>query len=101
MISGHRDSHYEWLRDLRDGDEVALEAAAGVRSYRVVATQVVDSNTHRIGTSHDTDQLVLVTCWPFAALAAGGSMRYVVTLSPRWPGKDSGSHNGSKPIKTD
>jgi sortase A len=82
VISGHRDSHFEWLRELRDGDLVELEAAPGVRAYRVVATQVVDSRTHRLATDPSRDELVLVTCYPFAALAAGGPLRYVVTLAP-------------------
>ena len=82
IVSGHRDSHFGWLRDLHAGDIVELESARGgaaVTRYRVVATQVVDSRTHRLATSGDA--LVLVTCYPFDALAPGGSLRYVVTLA--------------------
>ena len=45
------------------------------------AREVVDSRTTRIATS-STDQLVLVTCWPFTATAPRGPLRYVVTLAP-------------------
>lgn len=81
IISGHRDTHFRWLEHLRDGDWVSLESAAGPRRYRVTAREVVDSRTTRIATS-STDQLVLVTCWPFNATAPRGPMRYVVTLAP-------------------
>jgi sortase A len=81
VISGHRDTHFSWLRELRDGDIVRLEHAGGERVYRVVGIQVADSRTHRLATSGD-DTLVLVTCWPFDATAPRGPMRYLVTLAP-------------------
>jgi sortase A len=81
IISGHRDTHFRWLGELRDGDWVSLESGAGLRRYRVTGLEVVDSRTTRIATS-STDQLVLVTCWPFNATAARGPLRYVVTLMP-------------------
>ena len=81
VISGHRDTHFSWLRDLRDGDTVRLEHAGGERAYRVVGSEVVDSRTHRLATG-DAPSLVLVTCWPFDAASARGPMRYLVTLVP-------------------
>jgi sortase A len=80
VLSGHRDTHFEWLRHLRDGDRLRLEAPGGARDYRVTATQVVDARTHRLATG--PDQLVLVTCWPFDATAPRGPLRYLVTLVP-------------------
>jgi len=81
IISGHRDTHFRWLAELRDGDWVSLESAAGLRRYRITGREVVDSRTTRIATS-SADRLVLVTCWPFDATAARGPLRYVVTLAP-------------------
>ena len=81
VISGHRDTHFSWLRELRDGDTVRLEHAGGERDYRVVDSAVVDSRTHRLATAGD-DSLVLVTCWPCDATAPRGPLRYMVTLSP-------------------
>jgi sortase A len=79
VISGHRDTHFAWLRDLRAGDIVRLEHGGGQRDYRVTAFDVVDSRRHRLSAT-DHDQLVLVTCWPFDATAPRGPMRYLVTL---------------------
>jgi len=82
VISGHRDTHFAWLQDLRDGDAVRLETRLGPRDFRVTALQVVDSRHHRLAMSPDREQLVLVTCWPFDATAPRGPLRYVVTLVP-------------------
>jgi sortase A len=82
VISGHRDTHFAWLQELRDGDAVRLETRLGPRDFRVTALQVVDSRHHRLAMTSDAEQLVLVTCWPFDATAPRGPLRYVVTLVP-------------------
>lgn len=81
IISGHRDTHFAWLRDLRRGDSLTLETPRGPREFTVAAMQVVDSRIYRIATVGDAGPLVLVTCWPFDATAPRGPMRYVVTLA--------------------
>ncbi|MEZ5485640.1 MAG: class GN sortase [Lysobacteraceae bacterium] len=81
VISGHRDNHFAFLRQLGDGDRVLLETAGGQRAYRVTAQQVVDSRSQRLALDSG-DTLTLVTCWPFDAVSAGGPMRYVVTAVP-------------------
>lgn len=81
IISGHRDTHFSWLRELRPGDALTLETPQGPRGFTVAAMQVVDSRAHRIAIGDDAGQLVLVTCWPFDAVAPRGPMRYVVTLA--------------------
>lgn len=81
VISGHRDSHFAWLRGLRRDDEVLLDTARGPRRYRVTGTEVVDARTRHLALG-DGDQLVLVTCWPFEATAPRGPLRYVVSLAP-------------------
>lgn len=82
IISGHRDTHFSWLRHLRNGDRLRLETPQGPREFTVSHSQVVDSRLQRIDASGQAEQLVLVTCWPFDATAPRGPMRYVVTLSP-------------------
>lgn len=83
VISGHRDTHFRWLRDLRQGDTVELETRAGRRRYAVVAREVADARVQRIDATDGADRLLLVTCWPFDAVAPRGPLRYVVTLAPR------------------
>ena len=82
IISGHRDTHFAWLRELQQDDALMLETTHGTREYRVASLQVVDSRQQRIATDSNNPQLVLVTCWPFDAVAPRGPLRYVITLTP-------------------
>lgn len=82
IISGHRDTHFAWLQDVAIGDRLELDGSEGRRAYRVVATRIADAGRERIGVDADTDALLLVTCWPFDAVAVGGPLRYVVTAVP-------------------
>lgn len=81
VISGHRDTHFAWLRGLEVGDLLMLDHASGLRRFRVDATTVADVRTHRLALDGDADRLLLVTCWPFDAVIAGGPQRYVVSAS--------------------
>lgn len=82
VLAGHRDSHFEWLRELAVGDELLLSLPAAGRApatrYRVVQTQVVDSRSTRLSSAAADGELLLTTCWPFDALVAGGPLRYAV-----------------------
>lgn len=82
VISGHRDTHFAWLRKLTVDDRLRVVTRNGSRDYRVVDTTVVDSREQRIEVSQADGELLLVTCWPFDAVAAGGPLRYVVTALP-------------------
>lgn len=79
VISGHRDTHFAFLRRLASGDEIVVERRDGRRlRYVVDATRVVDEHDVSI-TAHAGDtRLTLVTCYPFDALRPGGPLRYVV-----------------------
>ena len=79
VVAGHRDTHFAALEDLVVGDRVELEDASGaVSSYRVVASAVVDESRTEVLDSSTVPTLVLITCWPFDAVAPGGPLRYVV-----------------------
>ncbi|MBS7457866.1 class GN sortase [Coralloluteibacterium stylophorae] len=84
VVSGHRDTHFAWLADLRPGDALELDSASGARRYRVASTRVADSRRERIPVG-DADVLLLVTCWPFDAVVAGGPQRYLVHAVPEAP----------------
>ena len=77
LISGHRDTHFRFLKDLKPGSELTLQTQSGTHSYRIEETRIVDSRTTRIDPASGADQLVLVTCYPFDTLETGGPMRYV------------------------
>jgi len=84
VLSGHRDTQFRFLKDLRPGERMRLEAADGSRrDYAVIETLIV--NAHAVEILWDTGdaQLTLVTCYPFDAIAPGSPLRYVVRASPR------------------
>ena len=78
LISGHRDTHFKFLQDLKPGSELTLQTQYGAHQYRIEETKIVDSRTTRIDPTLGQGQLVLVTCYPFDTLETGGPMRFVV-----------------------
>ncbi len=82
ILTGHRDTHFSFLQQLEQGDVIELETVAGIhRRYRVQETHVADSRDASIGIEQGQSQLVLVTCYPFDEIQAGGPLRYVVTAT--------------------
>ena len=78
VISGHRDTHFAFLRELATGDEIALQGIDGEARYRVSAARVADTRSETLAVNDADDALLLVTCWPFDAVVPGGPLRYVV-----------------------
>ena len=79
VISGHRDTHFAFLRELRVGDWIVVEGRDGRRRrYAVESDGVVDRTQLDIAAATADARLTLVTCYPFDALRPGGPLRYVV-----------------------
>ena len=76
MISGHRDTHFRFLQNIEMGDRLILKTKTGIHYYTVSNTQVVNADNHKL--NNDDDSLILVTCFPFNSVVAGGSGRYLV-----------------------
>jgi sortase A len=80
VISGHRDTHFKILKDTEIGDLIEVVTPQGETvNYQVETIDVVDSRVASIKTEQSGQVLVLVTCFPFDAVVAGGPLRYVVT----------------------
>lgn len=79
IIAGHRDTHFRFMAQLQQGDLIKLTDRLGKQhQYLVNALHVVDSSKEQLLTDINHNQLVLVTCYPFDAITAGGPLRYVV-----------------------
>lgn len=79
IVTGHRDTHFRFLKHVQPRDELELTGTDGTtRRYRVREGLVMDSRRDIIPTSSDGQDLVLITCFPFDAIQAGGPLRYVV-----------------------
>jgi sortase A len=79
VVSGHRDTHFAFLRHLRAGDVLVVERPdGGRRRYTVSDTRVVDRRDTWVAEDAGDTRLTLVTCYPFDALRPGGPQRFVV-----------------------
>jgi sortase A len=77
------------------GDEVFVEAPGGpIVRFLVQELSVVDSRSAVIHRNPRTAALVLMTCYPFDALVAGGPLRYVVTARAT---DEQGPPSGARP----
>lgn len=76
MISGHRDTHFQFLQHLDIGERLILKTRTGIHYYTVSNTRVVDSQNFSLDGSRD--ELLLVTCYPFNSAVTGGTERYLV-----------------------
>ena len=79
VISGHRDTHFGFLRELRVGDRVWIATPQGRYAYAIQALDVVDARTTRLAGAGEGASLSLVTCYPFDAVVPGGPLRYVAS----------------------
>ena len=79
VIGGHRDTHFQFLQNLANGDELLLQTPdKTLLRYRVHQTEVVDSRLQPLHIPAELPGLLLVTCYPFDALTANGPLRYLV-----------------------
>ncbi len=82
VLSGHRDTHFRFLKDLAPGDALRVQRPdGGWRNYRVTGAEVIDARHARLAPDPGRPVLSLVTCYPFDAVAPGGPLRYVVTAT--------------------
>lgn len=91
IVTGHRDTHFSFLRDLVTGDVIHVQRYDGIwMDYRVTGATVLDARTARFDQTPGRRALTLVTCYPFDAVATGGPLRYAVfgeAISP--PGRNA------------
>jgi sortase A len=82
ILSGHRDTHFSFLKELKHGDLLRLRTPGEVREYQVSWQEVVDSRRQQLVIDNRVERLTLLTCYPFDAVNAGGPLRWVVTAVP-------------------
>jgi len=84
VVSGRRDTHFAFLRDLRSGDILMVHSASGrMVRYVVSGIEVVRNKDVRVLLDTGDDRLTLVTCYPFDSVLPGGPLRYVVVATRR------------------
>jgi len=77
-ISGHRDSHFIYIKNLQIGDVVKLQDLnSNWHTYKVEEFLIV--NVKKPVTINKRNRLLLITCYPFDALLSGTPLRYIVS----------------------
>jgi sortase A len=80
ILTGHRDTHFQFLEALHAGATLLLQTRTGLwHRFTVRDGQIVDSRTASIHTDENGRHLILVTCYPFHTLRPHTPFRYVVT----------------------
>jgi len=64
-LSGHRDTFFRPLRNIRQDDIITLTTAIAEYRYRVVSTKVVGPRDVAVLDADGAEILTLVTCYPF------------------------------------
>jgi sortase A len=76
-IAGHRDTYFRALKDIRERDEIQIQAPAGLSRYQVDRVQVVAPGDVAILTPSAGSAITLVTCYPFHYIG-GAPERFIV-----------------------
>ncbi len=82
VIAAHKNTHFDFLKNIRTGDMISVELTDGsTASFKVTSASIVHKDKSGIAARPDPSAppaLALVTCYPFDAISFGGPMRYVV-----------------------
>jgi len=81
IVSGHRDSHFEYLKNIKLGDKIYTVTKNNTYTYIVNSIKIIDSKKEKL-IIQNINELVLTTCYPFNSLQFGGNLRYVVSSKP-------------------
>ena len=100
VVTGHRDTHFRFLKDMDVDDVIRVQKADGTYvTFVVIGTNVFDAKSAHLTEVEGQKILTLVTCYPFDALQNGSPLRYAVFAEaktqhkprPRQPPRDHGS----------
>jgi len=76
-LSGHRDTFFRPLRNIRENDLILVTTLHGAYRYRVVSTRIVAPDDVAVLNSGQGEILTLVTCYPFYFVGAAPD-RFIV-----------------------
>ncbi|MFB7301574.1 class D sortase [Heyndrickxia sporothermodurans] len=82
VLSGHRDTVFRRMGELRIGDILSLKLPYGTFSYEIKETKIVDADDRSIIQSTAPEEvLTITTCYPFSYIGDAPN-RYIITALP-------------------
>lgn len=95
VLAAHRDTHFRFIRGLREGDEIALQTVSGeVAHYRVTRLETVRWDRFAYPRDPAYPLLALTTCYPFGGTEYGGPWRRVAWAEQVDRGANPMTHGG-------
>lgn len=78
VFSAHRDTHFAWLGELRQGDLIMVERTDGRQiQYSIRRAWVAKANDPGINADSEEHLIALTTCWPLDGVTRS-EWRYIV-----------------------
>ena len=79
VVTGHRDTHFRFLKELDLDDVIKVQKSDGTYvEFVVIGTNVFDARVAHFAEAEARKILTLVTCYPFDAVQNGSPLRYAV-----------------------
>lgn len=78
VLSGHRDSVFAELGDLKIGDQLIVHTSAGKFTYQISTIRIVDKDDKTVIVPADHAILTVTTCYPFIYIGSAPD-RYILT----------------------
>jgi len=77
VLSGHRDTVFSQIGNLKIGDQLIVQTSAGIFTYEVKGTKIVHEDDETVIVPTDHAVLTMTTCYPFYTLGNSPD-RYIV-----------------------
>ncbi|HHY74885.1 MAG TPA: class D sortase [Bacillus bacterium] len=82
VLSGHRDTVFRRMGELKIGDILIIKLAYGSFAYKIDSTKIVKANDQTIiKSTAPEEELILTTCYPFTYVGSAPN-RYILTAKP-------------------
>ncbi len=78
VLSGHRDTVFRQLNEVKIGDPLVVQTSAGTFTYTVRSTRIVHANDKTVIVPTDHAVLTLTTCYPFNYIGSAPD-RYIIS----------------------
>lgn len=82
VLSGHRDTVFRRLGELKAGDVLNIRMPKKDTKYEITGTKIVDAEDRTIITlQNEREELILTTCYPFSYIG-NAPERYIIYAKP-------------------